>query len=116
MYDLADKGIMPLMPPQPEQTEREALGSEEIVQATDPESVTGQSDLPRVVESEEQDAVVPVPAIVVPPPEPEVEQLPTGCQWPLSVHTGQKPMQCGKPVVPGHRLCKEHLSMVRTIR
>jgi len=30
------------------------------------------------------------------------------CIWPLATLTGKKTALCGKPVVPGHRLCEEH--------
>jgi hypothetical protein len=42
-------------------------------------------------------------------PEPEIPL----CKWPLSSQARLKPVLCGKPVVPGHNLCEEHLELVR---
>lgn len=42
---------------------------------------------------------------------PEAPPPPPTCQWPLPSSTG-KPILCGKPVVPGHRLCEEHMAIV----
>ena len=39
------------------------------------------------------------------------------CQWPLSEHKKTYELvSCNKPVVPGHHLCEEHLSLIRRRR
>jgi hypothetical protein len=38
------------------------------------------------------------------------------CKWPLPESTlRRKPVLCGKPVVPGHELCEEHLAQTRKL-
>lgn len=54
-----------------------------------------------------------------PPPKPEPEsepakpEEPTTCKWPLTTSDKQKLTLCGKPVVPGHTVCEEHLDEIR---
>lgn len=44
---------------------------------------------------------------------PPVEPAPT-CEWPLSTMLTKKPLPCGKPAVPGHHVCEQHLAYART--
>ena len=55
---------------------------------------------------------------IAPPSPHEVKEAEQGeektCKWPLSDSTRLKPKLCGKPAVPGHSLCEEHLAQVRS--
>jgi hypothetical protein len=51
-----------------------------------------------------------------PVPEAPAKEPHTTCQWPLNDSSKLRPRYCGKPVVPGHEVCDEHLAIIQKYR
>jgi len=78
-----------------------------VRQKVDPERFRDLLDL-HVMQEMEKDGVAAIAPVTESAPitEPAVT-----CVWPLATLNGKPPASCGKPAVPGHRLCKTHLAL-----
>jgi hypothetical protein len=105
MDDLEDQGVIPITPP---------------VSASDEELEVEPANEPEPEPEVELEIETEIEPVAEPEPESQPAQVlkPTPkqetCRWPIATATGAR--YCGKPVVPGHTVCEEHLRYVPPMR
>jgi len=93
MENLEDAGVSSIAPPDPHKTESVSIEVE-----------------PEVREVREEEPAIEAPVEASVPAAPK-EPTPHTCRWPLATWSKLRPVLCGKPVVPGHVVCEEHLAL-----